>query len=82
MKMYSGQVSGTSLGGTTAPTSIISRNQAPMHIEMFRNPGCVQLSALLALLIAPLVAPVAFGQESSRGETLDEIVVTATRMQS
>src|SRR5690606_813980 len=52
-----------------------------MVTNLSLEPGC-RHTACLAFLLASLSAPLAFGQESARGETLDEIVVTATRMQS
>src|SRR5690606_6489095 len=54
-----------------------------MDIEISRHNGFRHFAVLLACLATPsLYAVPAFGQESGRGETLDEIVVTATRMQS
>ena len=81
MKMYSVRQSGISLAGTIA--TIISRNQVSMDIDISRHNGFRHFAVFLACFSAPsFFAAPALGQESGRSETLDEIVVTATRMRS
>src|SRR5690606_874449 len=54
-----------------------------MDIDISRHDGFRYFAVLLVCFSAPsFFAVPAFGQESGRGEALDEIVVTATRMRS